>query len=63
MTIELKVALPRELREAGFRAGDRTNARQAKNADGGELMVRGWRDQYDCWCTVMPENYIKVSKS
>jgi len=63
MTIKIVGALPRELRDAGLKPGDKLKAEPAENSKLGAVRVKLWKDEADYFATVWPENYIKLGVS
>jgi len=63
ITIKLVGALPRELRDAGLRTGDKLKAEPAENSKLGAVRVKLWKDDADYIATVWPENFQKISVS
>jgi hypothetical protein len=60
MTIKLVGALPRELRDAGLKPGDKLKAEPAENSTLGAAKIKIWKDDADYIATVWPENYVKI---
>lgn len=63
MTIKIVGALPRELRDAGLKPGDKLKAEPAENSKLGAVKVKLWKDEADYIATVWPENYVKIGVS
>ncbi|HSW67287.1 MAG TPA: hypothetical protein VLH16_01765 [Bacteroidales bacterium] len=63
ITIKLVGALPRELKDAGLKPGDKLKAEPAENSKLGALKIRTWKEEADYYCTVWPENYVKIGVS
>lgn len=63
ITIKLVGALPRELKDAGLRTGDKLKAEPAENSKLGAMKIRTWKDDAETIATVWPENYVKIGVS
>ncbi len=63
MTIKLVGALPRELKDAGLRIGDKLKAEPAENTTLGAVKVKLWKDEADYHVTIWPENFQKINVS
>lgn len=62
-TIKLVGALPRELKDAGLKPGDKLHATPSEVSTLGAMLVKVWKDDADFYVTVWPENYQKIAVS
>jgi hypothetical protein len=63
ITIKLVGALPRELKDAGLKPGDKLKAVPSETSVLGAMLVKVWKEEADYYCTVWPENYVKIGVS
>ena len=63
MIIKLVGALPRELKDAGLKPGDKLKAEPAENSTLGAVKIKIWKEEADYIATVWPQNYIKIGVS
>jgi putative lipoic acid-binding regulatory protein len=63
MTIKLVGALPRELKDAGLRSGDKLKAEPSEKGTYGAVKITIWKDEAEYILTVYQENYIKIGVS
>lgn len=59
MRIKLTGALPEELRDMGFKSGDKHEAYPSENTSLGAVEIKTFVDGKENIATVYPENFIK----